>query len=135
MISYTTIGCTNFEQSKKFFDATLGALNYAMLHDYSEHGTVAYGDPKQAEQANATKLWIMKTPFNGESASAGNGAMVGLVAHTRAQVDAFHAAALANGGRCDGPPGLREHYGPNMYLAYVRDPMGNKFSAMCTAAI
>jgi catechol 2,3-dioxygenase-like lactoylglutathione lyase family enzyme len=91
MISYTTIGCTNFEQSKKFFDATLGALNYAMLHDYSEHGTVAYGDPKQAEQAN--------------------------------------------GGRCDGPPGLRENYGPNMYLAYVRDSMGNKFSAMCTAAI
>lgn len=73
MISYTTIGRTNFEQSKKFFDATLGALNYTMLHDYSEHGTVAYGDPKQTEQANATKLWVMKTQFNGESASAGNG--------------------------------------------------------------
>jgi predicted lactoylglutathione lyase len=76
----------------------------------------------------------MKTPYDGKQASFGNGAMVGLVAQTRARVDAFLAAALANGGSCEGKPGLREAYCPNMYLAYVRDPIGNKFSAMCTAS-
>ncbi len=45
----------------------------------------------------------------------------------------FDLAVFAHGGSCEGKPGLREAYGPNMYLAYVRDPMGNKFSAMCTA--
>jgi catechol 2,3-dioxygenase-like lactoylglutathione lyase family enzyme len=133
MISYTTIGSSDFEHSKKFFDAALGALGYGLLHDYSEYGTVAWGDLANATLPHNGKLWLMKRPFDGQAASAGNGAMVGLIARTRAQVDAFHAAALANGGSCEGKPGLREAYGPNMYLAYVRDPMGNKFSAMCTA--
>jgi hypothetical protein len=106
-----------------------------LLHDYSEYGTVAWGDLANAAHPHNSKLWLMKMPFDGKVASAGNGAMVGLIAQTRAQVDAFHASALANGGSCEGKPGLREAYGPNMYLAYVRDPMGNKFSAMCTAAI
>jgi catechol 2,3-dioxygenase-like lactoylglutathione lyase family enzyme len=133
MISYTTIGCSDFEHSKKFFDAALGALGYGLLHDYSEYGSVAWGDLANATLPHNGKLWLMKRPFDGQAASAGNGAMVGLIARTRAQVDAFHTAALANGGSCEGKPGLREAYGPNMYLAYVRDPMGNKFSAMCTA--
>lgn len=135
MISYTTIGCSDFEHSRIFFDAALGALGYGLLHDYSEYGTVAWGDLSTADQPHNAKLWLMKTPYDGKAASAGNGAMVGLVAKTRTQVDAFHAAALAHGGSCEGKPGLREAYGPNMYLAYVRDPMGNKFSAMCTAAL
>lgn len=46
-------------------------------------------------------------------------------------VDEFHAAALANGGTCDGPPGLRLHYAPDFYAAYVRDPDGNKVAALC----
>jgi catechol 2,3-dioxygenase-like lactoylglutathione lyase family enzyme len=133
MISYATIGCSDFAYSKKFFDATLGALGYSLLHDYSEYGTVAWGDHANATQSHNSKLWLMKMPFDGNRASPGNGAMVGLIAKTRTQVDAFHAAALANGGSCEGKPGLREAYGPNMYLAYVRDPIGNKFSAMCTA--
>ena len=135
MISYTTIGCSDFEHSQIFFDAALGALGYGLLHDYSEYGTVAWGDLSTAAQPHNAKLWLMKMPYDGKTASVGNGAMVGLVAKTRAQVDAFHAAALAHGGSCEGKPGLREAYGPNMYLAYVRDPMGNKFSAMCTAAL
>jgi predicted lactoylglutathione lyase len=89
MISFTTIGRSNFEHSKKFFD--------------------------------------------GQAASESNGAMVGLIAQTREQVDAFHAAALVHGGSCEGKRGLRKAYGPNMYLAYVRDPMGNQFAAPCTA--
>lgn len=55
--------------------------------------------------------------------------MVGLKARTPEQVDAFHAAAMAHGGECAGPPGPRPAYGEGYYLAYVRDPDGNKLSA------
>jgi catechol 2,3-dioxygenase-like lactoylglutathione lyase family enzyme len=134
MISYVTIGCKDFAASRRFFDATLGALGYAMTHDYSEYGTVGYSDPAMKGTPGEQTAWIMQTPYDKQPASVGNGSMVGFVANTRAQVDAFHAAALANGGTSEGAPGLRENYGPNMYLAYVRDPMGNKFSALCTAA-
>ncbi len=134
MIAYTTVGCTDFAASQRFFSAALGALGYGVVHDYSEHGTVGYGDPAQADAPNASMLWLMQWTYNKAPPSVGNGSMVGFAAHTRAQVDAFHAAALANGGSCEGPPGLRPDYGPNIYLAYVRDPMGNKFSAICHAA-
>ena len=70
-----------------------------------------------------------QAPFDGEAARAGNGIMIGLHADSPAQVDAFHAAALANGGVCEGPPGFRATYGEGYYLAYVRDPTGNKLSA------
>lgn len=60
-----------------------------------------------------------------------NGMMIGLAAPSHAAVRTFHEAALANGGTCEGPPGIRDIYGPNVYMAYVRDPAGNKFSATC----
>jgi hypothetical protein len=56
--------------------------------------------------------------------------MVGLKAETPAQVREFHAAALANGGSSEGEPGPRPQYGPDLYIAYVRDPLGNKLSAV-----
>jgi lactoylglutathione lyase len=66
---------------------------------------------------------------------AGNGQMVALLAATRAQVDAAHALALAHGGRCEGPPGLRPHYHANYYGAYFRDPDGNKLCVACHEAV
>jgi predicted lactoylglutathione lyase len=57
--------------------------------------------------------------------------MVAFSARTWKQVDDFHAAALANAGKCDGPPGLRLHYARDFYAAYVRDPDGNKVAAVC----
>ena len=68
-------------------------------------------------------------PFDGAPATRGNGTMLALRATTRAQVDGFHAAALAHGGTDEGGPGLR--YGPTFYSCYVRDPDGNKLSAVC----
>ena len=65
------------------------------------------------------------------AASAGNGVTVAFTVPSRAAVDAFHAAALANGGTDEGPPGLRTHYHPDYYGAYVRDPEGNKICAVC----
>jgi catechol 2,3-dioxygenase-like lactoylglutathione lyase family enzyme len=57
--------------------------------------------------------------------------MVGLVSHTWREVEEFHAAALAHGGACEGPPGLRTEYNPDFYAAYVRDPDGNKLAIVC----
>jgi len=70
---------------------------------------------------------IVRYPLNGEPASFANGGTVGFSAPGRAAVDAFHAAALANGGSCEGAPGPREQAG-GLYGAYARDPVGNKLS-------
>jgi catechol 2,3-dioxygenase-like lactoylglutathione lyase family enzyme len=73
------------------------------------------------------------TPADGRPATWGNGTHVAFIADSRDQVDAFHAAALEQGGMDEGKPGLRPHYGPNYYAAYVRDPDGNKLQAVCYA--
>jgi catechol 2,3-dioxygenase-like lactoylglutathione lyase family enzyme len=77
---------------------------------------------------------FLTTPFDGQPASMGNGQMIALLADDRATVDRAHAAALANGGNCEGPPGLRPHYHPNYYGAYFRDPEGNKLCICCHGA-
>jgi catechol 2,3-dioxygenase-like lactoylglutathione lyase family enzyme len=128
MLDYATIGTNDFDKSAQFFDTVFGALGYQRAHDYSEQKMVAYGASPQADGL----VWLCQ-PHNKQTATPANGAMLGLTAKTRAQVDAFHAAALAHGGSCEGAPGLRDAYGPNMYMAYIRDPLGNKFSALCKA--
>lgn len=75
-------------------------------------------------------LYLYK-PFDGRPATWGNGTHVAFQAESREVVDEFYAQALAHGGTDEGAPGLREHYGPNYYAAYVRDPDGNKLQAVC----
>ena len=70
------------------------------------------------------------TPSNGAPATVGNGVTIGFVAPNHAAVAAFHAAALACGGTCDGPPGLRPHYGETYYAAFVIDPDGYRLEAV-----
>jgi len=125
MISYATLGSNNRQAAKTFYDAVLQLLG--MKASYADDDFVGYGpDAPDAK----TQLWICK-PYNGLDASAGNGSMLALEAATRAQVDAAHAAALAQGGRSEGAPGLREAYGPNFYAAYFRDLDGNKLALVC----
>ena len=83
--------------------------------------------PKGGTGAGFT-FWAC-TPFDGETASVGNGTMVAFPARTRAEVDRFHATALAMGGTDEGASGPRENYGANWYSAYMRDPSGNKIAA------
>jgi catechol 2,3-dioxygenase-like lactoylglutathione lyase family enzyme len=78
-------------------------------------------------------LLVLGKPFEGEH-EPGNGQMVALLATSRALVDQAHALALAQCGRCEGPPGLRPHYHPNYYGAYFRDPDGNKLCVACHEA-
>lgn len=70
-------------------------------------------------------------PVNGEPATVGNGAMLAFRASEAGLVDRLHAAAMANGGACEGPPGPRPSVWPGFYAAYVRDPDGNKVSFAC----
>jgi hypothetical protein len=80
--------------------------------------------------ARELAFWVGK-PFNQQPATTGNGSMVAFRASSWKDVDDFYAAAIAGGGVCDGAPGLRLHYSPDFYAAYVRDLDGNKVAAVC----
>jgi catechol 2,3-dioxygenase-like lactoylglutathione lyase family enzyme len=126
MFSYVSLGTRDIAQAIRFYDAVLTPLGHRRIEDYDPDAqSAAWGldDP-------GPHLWVTQ-PFDGQPASVGNGTMVSFLAESRAAVDAFHAAALGNGGQDEGAPGLRPHYGPHFYAAYVRDPDGNKLNAVC----
>jgi catechol 2,3-dioxygenase-like lactoylglutathione lyase family enzyme len=126
MFSYVSLGTRDLDRAIAFYDAALAPLGHARIAEYDPDMTsAAWGtdDP-------GPHLWIT-LPFDGKPASVGNGTMVSFLAETRTAVDAFHAAALAQGGTDEGAPGLRPQYGPTFYAAYVRDPDGNKLNAVC----
>ena len=122
MFSHVTIGADEPEKLEGFYDAVLGTLGIAPF--FKLPGTLSYGT------AAGPKVFVLK-PFNGEAHVPGNGGHVAFLAPDRASVDAFHAKALEMGGTSEGAPGLRPHYHPNYYGAYVRDPAGNKLQAVC----
>lgn len=118
--THVTVGSNDLDQSRGFFDKVLGALGMKRLYD---------GDAASAWGSDRPAVIVTK-PINGETATHANGGTIGLAASSREAVNNFHAEALANGGTCEGPPGLRE-FAPNAYGAYVRDSVGNKFCAYC----
>lgn len=119
---YLTLGTNDLARATRFYDAALAPLG--LIRHATETAEVGYGHPDDRR----TRLWIT-LPFDGRPATIGNGSMPALVAPDRQAVDAFHKAALAAGGTDEGAPGLRP-YGPAFYAAYVRDPDGNKLSAV-----
>lgn len=121
MFLYCTLGTNDLARAKRFYDAALAPLGITCLENGASE--IGYGPAE-----GATQLWIVP-PFDGRPASVGNGSMPAFAARNRAAVDAFHAAGLAAGGSDEGAPGLRR-YGPNFYAAYLRDPDGNKLSAV-----
>ncbi len=123
MIGYVTIGSNDIARSCAFYDATLEPLGYQRT--FEGGGWAGYGPGGKKEGLEI----YLATPENGQPATLGNGSMLAFKAPSRAAVDAFHASALANGGACAGPPGVRGEYDPPFYGAYVRDPEGNKFCA------
>jgi len=119
---YITLGTSDVTRAARFYDAALAPLG--LIRRATEDSEVGYGLPAD----HRTRIWVTQ-PYDGNPASVGNGSMVALVAPSQQAVQDFHAAALAAGGRDEGAPGLRP-YGPAFYAAYVRDPDGNKLSAV-----
>lgn len=132
MFTYITLGTRDHALAVPFYDAVLAALGYQRRHTNLAEGWVAWGAGPDHPQAELV-LWLC-TPFNGQPATAGNGTMIAFSAETRLQVDAFHQAGIEHGGRSQGLPGLRSHYAPNFYAAYLSDPDDNKLAAVCRAA-
>ena len=122
MFSHVMLGANDIQESKKFYDAILGALGYG-------EGTV---DPKgRCFYFTKTGVFGLSVPIDGEPASHGNGSTLGFAIENEEQGLAWHEAGLANGGlACEDAPGVRDGGSMKLYLAYLRDPAGNKICAM-----
>lgn len=121
MFSHVMVGVNDLEVSKRFYDALLGTLGIAP----------GFANKNRYFYRSAGGTFAISTPINGEPASHGNGSTIGFVAQSPEQADAWHAAGVAHGGTtCEDPPGFREGPGGQLYLAYVRDPDGNKLCVM-----
>lgn len=134
MFSYVCLGTSDLARAGRFYDTTLGVLGHTRCDVAGEpasswEGWLGWGLYEQAGAVQMS-LWVC-LPFDRRPASVGNGTMVALRARSWREVDEFHAAALAHGGRSEGGPGLRLQYNPDFYAAYVRDPDGNKLAAVC----
>jgi catechol 2,3-dioxygenase-like lactoylglutathione lyase family enzyme len=126
MFLYITLGTNDLSRAKRFYDAVMPTLGQQLRA--VEPDEVGYGPPAPAR----TCLWVTR-PYDGKPATTANGSMPAFTATSRTAVDAFHAAGLAHGGSDEGAPGLRP-YGPHFYACYLRDPDGNKLSAVCEVA-
>ena len=124
MIGYVTLGTADIARGAVFYDAVAKVLGFGRMMD--EETFIAWGD----FEGPGAGLSITK-PFDGDAASVGNGTMVALNAKDPAQVDEVYAAAIAQGGTCEGKPGDR---GGGFYAAYFRDLDGNKLNAFCMVA-
>jgi catechol 2,3-dioxygenase-like lactoylglutathione lyase family enzyme len=122
MFSHVMLGANDIAKSKAFYDATLGALGI----------TGSMSDPKgRVFWRTKTGVFAITAPIDGKPAMCGNGSTIGFMAESTAAVDAWHKAGVAAGGAAiEDPPGFREGPAGKLYLAYLRDPSGNKICAM-----
>lgn len=122
MFSHVMVGANDIDASKKFYDAVLGTLGI---------GPGVTDDKGRVFYLSAGGVFAVTKPINGAPATHGNGSTIGFAVKDPATVDAWHAAGVANGGTtCEDPPGVREGGLGRMYLAYLRDPAGNKLCAL-----
>ena len=123
MFDHVSIGITDLARSARFYDAVMAALGHVRLTENPRH--VAYGPPGfTSEPPFAILLAVAGATVTGARLH------VAFTARDRAAVDAFHAAAVANGGTDDGPPGVRLNYNPGYYATFVVDPDGHRLEAV-----
>jgi catechol 2,3-dioxygenase-like lactoylglutathione lyase family enzyme len=121
MFSHVMIGTNDLDRAKKFYDAVLGTLGIGPA--VVDGHRIFYISPKG--------VFSVSKPIDGKPATFAKGGTVGFAAETTEQADAWHAAGIANGGKtCEDPPGVRSGNSGKMYLAYLRDPDGNKICAL-----
>ena len=122
MFSHIMVGANDVQEAKVFYDAVLGALG-------CEPGVI--DEKGRCFYVTKSGVFSISKPIDGEPAGPGNGSTIGFAAVDSAAADAWHAAGLANGGTsCEDPPGEREGNAGKLYLAYLRDPSGNKICAL-----
>ena len=121
MFSHIMIGTNDLDRAKTFYDALLGTLGVPP-------GRV---DRHRIFWRTKTGTFSVTKPINGQPATFANGGTIGFAADSIDAANAFHAAGLAHGGKtCEDPPGIREGSGVKLYIAYLRDPDGNKLCAL-----
>ena len=122
MFSHIMVGANDVQESKIFYDAVLGALGY---------GSGTIDEKGRCFYVTNSGIFSISKPIDGKPAGPGNGSTIGFAAADSAATDAWHEAGLANGGTtCEDPPGMREGAAGEIYLAYLRDPSGNKICAL-----
>lgn len=119
MFNHVMVGTNDLERSRAFYDAVMGALGYQN----------SAGEGALLNYRHGDFGFVVRAPRNGELATFANGGTICFRARSPSEVDAFHAAGLENGGTDDGAPGLREGSYGKPYIAYLRDPDGNKICA------
>jgi catechol 2,3-dioxygenase-like lactoylglutathione lyase family enzyme len=121
MFSHIMVGTNDLARSKTFYDAVLGTLGIAP----------GWVDRHRIFWRTPTGIFSASLPIDGQPATVGNGSTFGFNCASPEQADAWHAAGLANGGSpCEDPPGVRDGSSGKLYLAYLRDPDGNKLCAL-----
>ena len=118
MFSHVMVGSNDLERSRKFYDALFGKPAKA-----DDKGRLSYG--------RRGAVFMVSDPIDGQPACHANGGTIGFGFETPEEVDAWHAAGCAAGGKsCEDPPGYRENAFGKLYLAYLRDPDGNKLCGL-----
>lgn len=128
MLDHLGFTVTDYPRSRAFYAQALAPLGFAVVMEVTRDMTGGYegcgfGPPGRSQ------FWV-----GVGTGEASRGMHIAFTAQTRAQVDAFYAAAIAAGGIDNGAPGLRTHYHPNYYGAFVIDPDGHNIEAVCHAA-
>ena len=124
MIHHVSLGTNDLAASKRFYDAVLPIVGILPLA----------ADATGLGYASGQFHFSVQVPIDGQPATVGNGSHVAFAVEDRGMVERFHAAALAHGGRDDGPPGVRAAYDAHYYAAFVRDPDGHKIEAVTYSA-
>lgn len=127
MIDHTGVSVSDYEKSKTFYSAALAPINYALRMEVPRQftggvGVAGFGEPSKPD------FWIHAGGANKPPVH------IAFRVRSRALVDAFYSAALEAGGTDNGPPGIRAHYHPNYYGAFVLDPDGHNIEAVCHEA-
>lgn len=121
MFSHIMVGTNNLERARSYYDALLGTLGVPA-------GTL---DRHRIFWRTPTGVFSVSLPIDGQPATPGNGSTIGFVCQSAEQVDAWHTTGVAQGGSsCEEPPGLRDGANGKLYLAYLRDPDGNKLCGL-----
>ncbi|WP_380872281.1 glyoxalase [Sphingomonas sp. DBB INV C78] len=125
MLDHVGFSVSDIKRSRAFYEAALKPLGITILMEVTPEMTESGGTALGFGKNGKPFFWV------GDNEQVGQGTHIAFAVDDRATVDAFHAAALAAGGKDHGAPGLRPHYHPDYYAAFILDPDGQNIEAVC----